>query len=320
MSALSIREWLDYRLMGAPLVPGPTDRLALVLNNHWDRDSYFVDFTCYMDESGTHGGDGKNNPASPFMVLSGYVASLGKWHHFDRKWKKHLDRHHLDHLHFKKFQGNRHRKENPGFWTDDKEDRFLAKAAKLVQQHVLFGLTVRLSTEDYKTHYCIENKPNKIHLDTPYGLCFRVAAVSLPDLIKQKTGQETFTLNFVLEDGDNRIGDAQRVFRELRDSKMAGFSELFGSCVPEPKKKFGGLQLADFAASHTWQEGKSQQLPIPRGPGYDTEKVFREEKSPLFHMVLDGNMLPNIRSDILGWYENRMAFGRAQDRLIKGLS
>jgi hypothetical protein len=108
----------------------------------------------FADESGTYG-------ASEYMMLAGYVGTLGKWNVLDELWRRRLKREKLAYLH--SVEHSRNRQYQPLRWD----------LLKMCGKHVLFGFNIRLDKKSYNDFYIADFRPRKTQLDTMYGICYR---------------------------------------------------------------------------------------------------------------------------------------------------
>jgi hypothetical protein len=69
-----------FETFSALLFP-PEDQLMAILR-------------AYLDDSGS-----PDDPAHSFLTIAGYVAEVGNWKRFERRWQKKLDRAEVPYLH-----------------------------------------------------------------------------------------------------------------------------------------------------------------------------------------------------------------------------
>ena len=94
LALLRMPEGLEMVLLGAPIMPGPTGKLALSIYRAWKPEAIFVIVDTYIDESGTHG-------SSPHLIMGGMVGRLGQWTYFDKLWKTMLRQQCIEYYHTK---------------------------------------------------------------------------------------------------------------------------------------------------------------------------------------------------------------------------
>jgi hypothetical protein len=116
--------------------------------------------TTYIDEAGTHG-------TAPHMIMGALVGRLGQWADFDKKWRKMLRRNGISYFHSKKLK---HTDGPFKGWSRPKKIALIATASDIQRDTTLFGLSVKIRQSDYEQHYKSGERPQKVPLDTMYGL------------------------------------------------------------------------------------------------------------------------------------------------------
>lgn len=297
--------------MGLPAIPrnpGPTGALALALFHRWEPERLFVIVTVYIDESGTHDG-------SPATIMAGWVARLGQWSSFDPQWRRLLKSSDLTYFHSRMF---RHGKGEFRGWKPDRKGAFLDKAKAISLKNLAFGFVISLPHTAYEEHYIAGYRPQKVQLDSPYGLCFRYCLSFVPVLAKQTFGDRELEINFVLESGHENAGDAERIFHKVKNSRFANDDEraimaMLNTITFGDKKTFPGLQAADINAYSGYQhELKPDRLTVVELPkGEPTmQAARRRRKTPVFRLELKENGLKTFKQFILDEIEERKARGR----------
>lgn len=255
----------------------------------------------YFDEAGTH-------DQSTFMVMGGYLARIGQWTRLSGKWNKHLRRNELDCFHLIDINNRLAAPHRYPDWTEERHQRFMETCAKIIDDNTIVGINVRLERTDYENYFQMADKPNKVRFDTMYGLCFHFCVVASCDLAKDHEGSDNFTIDFIVEDGHRHIGDAQRIFGELRAANIPGISNHLGAMKPASKKKFAGLQCADGNASGIWQLADSveKSAPPPNARLEDYRKIAGS-RSPLVQYSLNRRLLSKLQRRLLDFEEQRRA-------------
>jgi hypothetical protein len=204
--------------------------------------------TAYMDESGTH-------KAAPMLIVAGYVARLGQWIRFNKKWAKLLRDNGLTYHHTVEMMN---RRGSYARWHERHGSRFIERATRIAEHDTLFGFVVRLNKSDYDKFYVAGERPRKIPLDTKYGVCFRVLLSFLPLILQRSISLDNAEVHLVLEAGATGIGDTKRIFDIFRKHAPPEISRLIPTRTEADKKRFHGLQAADTLAYAAYQIGEKE--------------------------------------------------------------
>src|SRR3990167_5522845 len=193
----------------APRHPGSIGSLALALFHKWEPKRLFVILTAYLDESGTHDG-------SPVTIMAGMMANVRQWDRFEREFKYAQRKHKFKIFHTKKFK---RRDGDFKGWTNERCLALIADLSKLTQTAFMESVVMRLDNETYENEYKVGERPNKLRLDSKYGLCFRECLYHfLREIIRRMPHGKIERLHIVLENGHRNAGDADRIFYEVKEA------------------------------------------------------------------------------------------------------
>jgi hypothetical protein len=257
--------------------------------NEKGKPSHMV-ITVYGDESGTH-------DASPFMLLSGFVASEGQWHAFDTGWRDALKQIGLSHFHA------------TDHWGTSVGEQFAPEIVKLTGDHILLGYVIRVNKDDYKKHYIAGVRPRKPQLDTMYGVAFRFLVAFLITRLPTLLGCSDLAFNIVLESGAAGSKDAERI-RAAMKKQLPAETAMLGSVTFGDKKTFPGLQASDALAFGAYQiEPTAPQLSdLPEGATISQVSQSSQAKPPIFRCALDADTLRSLKDDILALVDIRKRY------------
>jgi len=254
----------------------------------------FVILTAYIDEAGTHKG-------SPLTAMGGYVARLGQWQHFDREWRRMLQRHSLTHVHVIDVLNGRN--EFRG-WTQDRALKLWREVEKITSKYTLFGSATFVSDKDYRDLYAAD-WPKKIPLDTRYGLCFRLITILVFKKVYENEKRHDLSLNMVLESGASNAGDAVRIFNLFKTHAPPHLAGMVGKITFGGKKEFPGLQAADGIASSVF---RLEKLPLTE-PYYSPHDTWDEPvelgraringRVPVYRIEATPSILRQVRESII---------------------
>jgi len=260
-----------------------------------------------MDEAGTHEG-------SPLTAMGGYVARLGQWKHFDREWLRMLQRHSLTHVHLIDVLYGRNQFSG---WTQDRALKLWLEAEKITSKYTLFGFATFVRDKDYRDLYAAD-WPNKIPLDTRYGLCFRLIMNLLFKKVYEKEKRNDLSLNIVLEAGARNEGDAVRIFNLFKAHAPSLLRRMAGTIKSGGKKEFPGLQAADGTASSVF---RLEKLPLdepyywPHNTWNEPVEVSRARingRVPIYRIEATAPILRQLRKSIITQH------GSARQVIAKG--
>ena len=273
--------------------------LCIALAHSWEPQRVFVILTAYLDESGTHGGDGTaENPASPTLVMAGMMGSAAQWVRFEdglAKLRRAYGFNVLHMLDFKKRQG-----EFAG-WDQVKQVSFLRDWGALIEaDRIMEGVTFRLDLAAYKAEYSAD-RPRKPQLDTAYGLCFRSCALHCLLEAERRLGHdkrwEKARLHFVLELGHKNAGDAQRIFNEIRAESAKVGNHTPATITFAAKEDCTPLMVGDMLAHTVWSMDQVQ-----RSEQSAPEKFFGDgtrRRSNITHITYRPGGLVNVRQALI---------------------
>jgi Protein of unknown function (DUF3800) len=273
--------------------------------------------TVYIDESGTH--------ESGVTVLGGWVGRMGQWSGFDPLWRKLLKKNGLDYFHSKSMRQSRGQFRG---WKVFEKFEFTQRAADLALKHLEFGFSIALSDAAYEQHYVAGYRPKEIPLDTRYGLCFRHCLSLVPMMAKDAFKGRQLDINFVLESGHKKAGDAQRVFDRVRTMGLSNPNEIeivqmLNTLAFEDKARFPGLQVADINAYSAYQhESGARVLEVGtiENPANAVAEGKRIQKTPVFRLELRELELQTYKRFVLEEIAERkarhVARSSKRDRLI----
>ena len=249
--------------------------------------------TVYGDESGTH-------DASPFMLLSGFVAAEGQWHAFDVGWREALNEVGLSHFHATEQ------------WGTNAGDKFAPKIQELTAEHLMLGYVVRVNKDDYRNHYIAGLRPRKPQLDTMYSVAFRFLISFLMTRLPDLLGRSDITFNIILESGAAGSKDAERIRATLK-KQLPVETAMLGSVTFEDKKAFPGLQASDALAFGAYQmEPKGPALSdLADGATISQVAQTSSAKPPIFRCVLDAETFRSLKNDILALVDIRKRYAES---------
>lgn len=245
--------------------------------------------TAYFDESGTHGAD------SPVVLVAGFIAPRDQWVLFERDLSLLLAEYAVKKFHAKDF---RTCKGDFKGWATVKRARFNSRFLRLADDHLSYGLSAVLRSEQYKNIYRATNFPAYARPDTQYGLCVRAVLWKAITLLKGRKWD--WPVNIVMEGGARNAGDAIRVFAEVKDSLTAEYASLlgdfnFGSKADLPLAVSDSLAYAIFRLSAGYSMHPTEPNAAVVGPA---DPPYYVSKIPLSRTLIDENTLATLRDEL----------------------
>jgi hypothetical protein len=267
--------------------------LCIALAHRWQPERLFVILTSYFDESGTHGG--------PVMTMAGVMGNARQWHRFqagiDRLKKKHGFRT----LHTTEFK---HRSGQFAGWSPHQCVALLDDLEDITVDQLMEAVTFALDTATYAAEYQKGDKPRKLRLDTAYGLCFRECLFYLVYDAARRLGShpkfDQTKMHVVLESGHRHLGDALRVFEEVRTELRSIGITMLASITPEGKDECDPLMVADFLAHTTLMRDIGIRKGAPRPP-----QLNRDEKGGVMHLEFRPDGLATLKRSLIQGVEAR---------------
>ncbi len=195
----------------------------------------------FLDAS-TVGQGGEKDTRHPFLAVAAWVGAIKQWSALQGKWRKARTRSGIDYLRMADIMNP----ENPQYrdWSDRKRAAVISRLIRLINKHVLFGVSVVLDLADYES---LTRAEKDLTGRTPYffGAAACIGAVARELTLRHIEEQ----VLYVFESGDQ--GEPA-----LRTSlaRFAGVSERFRSAfhvysvMPGTKRQFPALDAADFLA------------------------------------------------------------------------
>lgn len=236
-------------------------------------------YTGYLDESGTH-------DDSPITVMGGIVAKADQWQRFEGGFSNLQNKHHFRVWHSKKF---RQRKGDFKGWTADQCTALYWDLAHLNAHGLTDAVAVTLNNAEFEQHYRSGPKPNKARLDSSYGLCFRICLYHfIREVFKRRYKNELPALHIVLEAGHRNLGDAKRIFFEVKNDFEKYGNHMLQTITVADKDSCGQLMMADFAAHGEYvleqkvprsqRQAMNTPMKVPKGmTGWTNIKVTADE-------------------------------------------
>lgn len=199
-------------------------------------------FTAHMDESGTHQG-------SVATIMGGILGTARQLELFERRFSGLQRKYGFKVLHTKLFrQGNGEFKG----WPETKRRLFVKELSTLIDKMLTGVAYTELVNDDYMEYYRDVPRLPKTRTDTAYGLAFRLCLIHFMETVHNvpRLGDLPHKLNVVLESGHRHIGDADRIFNEVRETVRAYYGTQPLGTFSTASKAEPLLQAADFVA-HT---------------------------------------------------------------------
>jgi hypothetical protein len=267
--------------------------LCVGLAHKWEPDRFFMIFTFYLDESGTH-------EKEPTIIMAGVLGHAYQWRRFEKKLEKIRKKYGFKILHAK------HLKKRTGEfrnWSGEKCMGLIREITELVEKTLTEGCVVALPYEVYRDGYKSTPFPKGMNPDSQYGLCFRACMAQVMPIVE--TSGKKPHLHVVIEDGHKNVGDTSRIFNEIKKIYNEHGFELLGTITQAKKDEALPLMVADFLA-HTYalmreggEEWKKNRTNKPPGV-----KIARG-KAGLTYLEIAPNGLEKLKGNFLKLKELR---------------
>jgi len=240
-----------------------------------------VIFTANFDETDTHG-------PKPTVILAAYVGHAYQWQRFGVKLARLQARYGFTVFHATDFKG-KHR-EFSG-WSDEKCAALIADLVELVRNNLALGITVALEHDRFMNEYRAPPIPNKMHMDSQYGACFRACMGYLIDFLALR--QHRDKLNIIIEGGHPNVRDCQRIFDDLKKRFRNIGVDILGSFTIERKDSWPPLMVADMLA-HTYSmvRARDEAGTLPTGALQPAKTL----KGALAFLELAPNALADLKT------------------------
>ena len=283
--------------------------LAAVLRCPANLERTFVILQVFIDESGTH-----DNPHG--MILAGYVGRLGQWLTFQRKWQRLLDRVGVEYFHAKDLRVPPGKGGVFSHLSLSERQAFLDLAKPIVSKNTMFGFTTALKHEEYDRVYVADNRPREVPLDTKYAVAFRVFFSFVPQLIRTSLDRDDLTVHIIQEEGAPGIGDCIRVYglyKAHADDIQA--PSIVGTLATAPKKKYLGLQAADYLANGGFSVERKgfvagDLLDIEKEASVEVARAISGLRSPVYRLPLDEAVLTELKEHLVILAKDSQALGQ----------
>jgi len=138
-------------------------------------------------------------------------------------------------------------------WNYGKLLNFYLRVTHLIDTHLSVGFVIVLRKDDYVNFYKSGRRPIRLPQDTDYGVLFRDVVSFVVEAIRE----DNSVINFILEDGAARKGDADRLYKMYRkDRKVeAAIKKMLGSALGFAKKRESpGCQVSDLILGGAYRQ------------------------------------------------------------------
>ena len=188
------------------------------------------------------------------------------------------------------------------------------EAAILAGKNIGFGFTIPILISDYKEFYIGVKRLNGVAIDSAYGLCFRYCLGMVSSLAFQRFPGKPLDIHFVLESGHPNLGNAESIFKEIRDKtrpsgeEMQNIQASLRAISRGEKTENSGLQMADVSAYNCFQYecGKTNLRTVELAADDTMMKVARKrDKLPIFYLPIKRPQLEFFREGLLLKIENK---------------
>lgn len=220
-----------------------TESVSLGVFHGWNPDRLFVILTAYIDESGTH-------DASARTVVGGMVGRASELAELDRIWVALLASQGLTHLHGVDLFN---RKKQFKTWPLNRVAFVARFAAALTESYFDFGVMSVLYNSDYDMTYARGTWPKGVRRDSKYGLALRYCLSSIAYMARRKEYGTAPQISVIIEAGHRNIGDADRIFSEVKEQDVDGARGLFQGLTIANKRDVPGLQVVDLVAHELYK-------------------------------------------------------------------
>jgi len=203
------------------------------------RERFWVVFTIYADESGTHDASG-TQPGSDVVAIAGYGAWERDWKRFDPRWNRVMRWAEIDPDDFKMSAYRRRRDYPYRNWDDAKYESFLDSLIDAARLRATLAVGGALILEDYNEIVPLDLRRERGH---PYQFCFQLLIDMLLEPLERilPPGQQ---VAFIFDQTNEFAKDAVVAYqgiKELRDKNNRLGSIQFRSRIGCPP-----LQAADM--------------------------------------------------------------------------
>jgi hypothetical protein len=264
--------------------------LSAALFHDSSRARSFMVMTGYFDESGTH-------KSSSIVLVAGFLANVEKWAEYEHDLQTLNNEYGVTKFHAKEW---RQRKGDFQKWPITKRAAYNSRFLRLADDHLSCGFATLVKRDHYEKIYHSVKFPKRARPDTAYGLCFRIAL--LKSFLFARDRQQDWPVNIVVESGNKNIGDAIKVFDDIKSQMPPQHRDLFGYFSIGDKIQCPPLAVADALAYAVFrmQSGLSRHPTMPDvaavvGPA---DPPYYVDKIPLSRTLIDENSIALLRDEI----------------------
>jgi len=263
--------------------------IIVAIAHRWEPGRLFVILTCYLDESGTHGG-------SPVTVMAGAMATANQWRQHQRRVDSIKATYGFKIFHTKKW------KSPSGEFAGWSEAKRLAMFRELggAGARLMEAVTCVLPNDVFDANYGRSGDDSrKLRLDTKYGLCFRYTLTHLTaEAVRRLGTHKKFSqtsLNVVLESGHKNAGDAERIFFEVKKEIEAVGCHLLGTITFADKDDCDPLWIADALSHGEFAMYGAQGREPP-----DPQPVHPSKATGMMNLRFTPDGLANMKARLVG--------------------
>jgi hypothetical protein len=223
-------------------------------------------FTCYFDESGTHGG-------SPVSAMGGFIADARQWRKYGKRTSRLFQRYGVTRYHAIDV-----RRGHGAFkgWRVDRKVEFVDEFQHILNETLPTGLVVFIRDDDYRYYRGLQ-WPKKARPDSKYTLMMRACLAHTIGSVGHLASAIEPRLHVVLEAGHKNAEDAVRSY-EWAKSKIGPTHRALSGLTFATKDECLPLAAADHLSYFAWGDKVGQKpLGDAKGRPLKSEASFRHQ-------------------------------------------
>ncbi|MBV9994837.1 MAG: DUF3800 domain-containing protein [Caulobacteraceae bacterium] len=199
----------------------------------YERNRRFAVLVCHLDDSG--------EKREPIVTLAGYLGTAANWSDFEQRATAFFNDKGVDYLHTVELHHLRGEFEG---WDRDETLAFATTFFEMVADAAPVGLEFSVLKSIFNRN---KSDLKKVREGSPATFCFKglLQNMMCDEAIQTVLAMDGVDLSFVVESGPR----SEPILKDFNRLKAAGaFRGVLRSMTIEDKKKFKGLQAADFLA------------------------------------------------------------------------